>query len=383
VQGLPRGYTTTPFTTDYFGTSYPIEGNETGQLYSGYRRTWLGNPDLKWETTTQTDLAIDYGFLDQRIYGSIGYYFKKTEDILVQVPYIAAMGEGGEPWINGANMNNQGFEFEITYRNDPKAELQYSISANVGSYKTKLKDLPENVINRYAGDGMNDFVIGRTPNIFYGLVADGIFKTQEEVDAHAEQTGKAIGRIRYKDLDGNGVVNELYDRTWIGIADPDFFGGITFDFSYHNFDLNMFFQGVFGNQVNNTWKRESDLWNISVPAGKNHPTRLLDAWSPSNPNSDIPAISNSTVNSEQVFSSYYIENGSYLKLRNIELGYTLPTKISNKMYMQNLRLYASARNVLTLKKWWGDDKYSSFDPEMPDYGYLTPFSMTFGLNVTF
>jgi len=175
----------------------------------------------------------------------------------------------------------------------------------------------------------------------------------------------------------------LYDRTWIGIADPDFFGGITFDFSYHNFDLNMFFQGVFGNQVNNTWKRESDLWNISVPAGKNHPTRLLDAWSPSNPNSDIPAISNSTVNSEQVFSSYYIENGSYLKLRNIELGYTLPTKISNKMYMQNLRLYASARNVLTLKKWWGDDKYSSFDPEMPDYGYLTPFSMTFGLNVTF
>jgi TonB-linked SusC/RagA family outer membrane protein len=383
VQGLPRGYTTTPFTTDYFGTSYPIEGNETGQLYSGYRRTWLGNPDLKWETTTQTDLAIDYGFLDQRIYGSIGYYFKKTQDILVQVPYIAAMGEGGEPWINGANMNNQGFEFEITYRNDPKAELQYSISANVGSYKTKLIDLPENVINRYAGDGMNDFVIGRTPNIFYGLVADGIFKTQEEVDAHAEQTGKAIGRIRYKDLDGNGVVNELYDRTWIGIADPDFFGGITFDFSYHNFDLNMFFQGVFGNQVNNTWKRESDLWNISVPAGKNHPTRILDAWSPSNPNSDIPAISNPTVNSEQVFSSYYIENGSYLKLRNIELGYTLPTKISNKMYMQNLRLYASARNVLTLKKWWGDDKYSSFDPEMPGYGYLTPFSLTFGLNVTF
>jgi TonB-linked SusC/RagA family outer membrane protein len=383
VQGLPRGYTTTPFTTDYFRTSYPIEGNETGQLLSGYRRTWLGNPNLKWETTKQTDLAIDYGFLNQRIYGSIGYYFKKTEDILVQVPYIAAMGEGGEPWINGANMNNQGFEFEITYKSDPRAKLQYSISANVGTYKTKLIDLPENVVNRYAGDGMNDFVLGRTPNIFYGLVADGIFKTQEEVDAHAEQTGKAVGRIRYKDLDGNGVVGELYDRTWIGITDPDFFGGVTFDFNYHNFDLNMFFQGVFGNQVNNTWKRESDLWNISVPAGKNHPTRILDAWSFDNQNSNIPAISNSTVNSEQVFSSYYVENGSYLKLRNIELGYTLPAKISNRIFMQHLRMYASARNVLTLKKWWGKDKYTSFDPEMPDYGYLTPFSLTFGLNVTF
>jgi len=383
VQGLPRGYTTTPFTTDYFGTSYPIEGNETGQLYSGYRRTWLGNPDLKWETTSQIDLAIDYGFLDQRIYGTVGYYYKKTEDILVQVPYIAAMGEGGEPWINGANMNNRGFEFEITYRNDPTAELQYSISANIGTYKTKLIDLPENVINRYAGDGMNDFVIGRTPNIFYGLVADGIFKTQEEVDAHAEQTGKAIGRIRYKDMDGNGVVNELYDRTWIGITDPDFFGGITFDLNYRNFDLNLFFQGVYGNKVNNVWKQESDLWNISVPSGKNHPTRILDAWSFDNQNSDIPAISNSTTNSEQIFSSYFVEDGSYLKLRNIELGYTIPTKISNRMFMQQLRLYASARNVLTLKKSWGDDKYTSFDPEMPGYGYLTPFSLTFGLNVTF
>ncbi len=383
VQGLPRGYTTTPFTTDYFGTSYPIEGNETGQLYSGYRRTWLGNSDLKWETTTQIDLAVDYGFLDQRLFGSMGYYHKKTEDILVQVPYIAAMGEGGEPWINGANMNNQGFEFEITYKNDPGAAFQYAISANIGTYKTKLIDLPENVINRYPGDGMRDFVIGKTPNILYGLVADGIFKTQEEVDRHAEQQGKAIGRIRYKDLDGNGVVDELYDRTFIGITDPDFFGGITFDFRYRNFDMNLFFQGVYGNKVNNIWKQESDLWNISVPAGKNHETRILGAWSFENPDSDIPAISNSTANSEQVFSSYYVEDGSYLKLRNVELGYTLPGKIANKMFMQHLRFYASARNVLTLKKSWGKDQYTSFDPEMPGYGYLIPFSLTFGLNVTF
>jgi TonB-linked SusC/RagA family outer membrane protein len=383
VQGLPRGYTSTPFSTEYFGTSYPIEGNESGQLYSGYRRTWLGNPDLKWETTTQTDLAVDFGFLNQRIYGTVGYYFKKTNDVLVQVPYIAAMGEGGEPWINGANMNNQGVEFEITYRNDPSEDFQYAISANVGSYRTKLIELPENVINRYPGDGMRDFVIGRTPNIFYGLVADGIFKTLEEVDDHAEQNGKAIGRIRYKDMDGNGVVDELYDRTFIGITDPDFFGGITFDMSYKNFDMNIFFQGVYGNKVNNDWKRESDLWNISVPSGKNHEVRILDAWSFENPDSDIPAISNSTVNSEQIFSSYYVEDGSYLKLRNVELGYTFPKKLTDRMLMQNLRIYTSARNVLTFKKGWGNDKYSSFDPEMPGYGYLTPFTMAFGLNVTF
>lgn len=383
VQGLPRGYTSTPFTTDYFGTSYPIEGNETGQLHSGYRRTWLGNPDLKWETTTQTDIAVDYGFFDQRLYGSLGYYFKRTNDVLVQVPYIAAMGEGGEPWLNGANMNNQGIEFEITYRSDPTRDFRYIISANVGSYRTKLVELPENVINRYPGDGRNDLVLGRTPHILYGMVADGIFKTQEEVDNHAEQPGKAIGRIRYKDLDGNGVIDELHDRTYIGITDPDFFGGITFDLEYKNFDMNLFFQGVYGNKVNNVWKQESDLWNISVPSGKNHETRLLGAWYFDNMDSDIPAITNSNVNAEQRFSSYYVEDGSYLKLRNIELGFTFPKQLTDAMMMQHLRLYVSARNVLTLKKGWGDDRFTSFDPEMPGYGYLTPFTMAFGLNVTF
>jgi len=383
VQGLPRGYTTTPFTPNYFDTSYPIQGNETGHLMSGYRRLWLGNPDLKWETTTQTDLGIDFGFFEQRLTGSLEYYFKKTKDILVQTPYIAAMGEGGEPWINGASLNNRGLEMELTFRNKQGAAFGYEISGNIGTYKTKLTSLPQNVINKYPGDGMRDFVLGRTPNILYGLVADGIFKTQEEVDQHAEQTGKAIGRIRYKDLDGDGVVNELYDRTFIGITDPDFFGGLNVDLKYHHFDLNVFFQGVFGNMVDNGWKRESDLWNISVPEGKNHPTRLLNAWSFDNPNSDIPAITNTTVNSENIFSSYYVENGSYLKLRNIELGYTIPSYLLKKIAVSELRFYANARNVFTLKKSWGKDRYTSFDPEMPGYGYLQPFTLTFGINLKF
>lgn len=383
VQGLPRGYTSTPFTTDYFGTSYPIEGNETGALYSGYRRTWLGNPDLKWETTTQTDLGIDFSLFNYRLSGSFDYYFKKTSDILVQTPYIAAMGEGGEPWINGADMNNRGIEIELGYRSNPEHTFQYGVSANVGTYKTEIVSIPQNVINKYPGNGKEDNVIGRSPNVVYGLVADGIFKTQAEVDAHAEQTGKAIGRIRYKDLDGNGKIEELNDRDYIGVLDPKFFGGITFNFNYQNFDLNIFFQGVFGNKVVNTWKYESDLWNVSVPAHKNHPVRLLGGWYFDNQNADIPAISNSNQNAEARMSSYFVENGSYLKLRNIELGYTLPKRILGQMRAQQFRLYASARNVLTMKKSGGKDGFTSFDPEMPNYGYLTPAFYTFGLNVTF
>lgn len=383
VQGLPRGYTSTPFTTDYFSTSYPIAGNETGQLYSGYRRTWLGNPDLRWETTTQTDLGVDFSLFNSRLNGSFGYYFKKTADILVQIPYIAAMGEGGEPWINGANMNSRGIEIELGYKSEIKNGFQYGVSANVGTYKTRIVNIPQNAINKYPGNGLEDNVIGKTPNILYGLVADGIFKTQEEVDAHAQQTGKAIGRIRYKDLDGNGIVEELKDRAYIGVLDPKFFGGITLDAKYLNFDFNVFFQGVFGNMVNNQWKRESDLWNINVPSQKNHPTRLLDGWYFDNTDSDIPAPTNINMNTEQRLSSYFIENGSYLKLRNIELGFTLPKTYSDKLKMQHLRVFMSARNILTIKKSWGKDRFTSFDPEMPGYGYLTPSFYALGLNVTF
>lgn len=378
VQGLPRGYTTTPFATDYDRTSYPIQGGGTTSLQSGYLRKWLGNADLKWETTTQTDLAVDFGFLNQRINGSLGYYFKKTTDILVQTPYIAAVGEGGEPWLNGASMNNRGIEFSLSYSNHPSEAFQYTISANIGSYKAKIVDLPPNVINKYPGDGVYDLVLGRTPNMIYGLVADGIFKTQAEVDNHAEQSRKAVGRIRYKDLDGNGRIDD-YDKTYIGTTDPDFFGGLNFDLRYRNFDTNFFFQGVYGNQVYNHWKERSDLWYINNLSGANHENRILGAWNFDNQNSDIPAMSTFAANEEMRSSSYFVEDGSYLKLRNIEVGYTLPAKIANKALMERLRFYVSARNVFTLKK----SSYSSFDPENPDHKYLTPFSMTFGLNITF
>lgn len=383
VQGLPRGYTTTPFTAKYEDTAYPIKGNENGSLESGYRRSWLGNPDLKWETTTQTTVGVDFGFMNQRLTGSFDYYNKRTKDILVQTPYIAAMGEGGEPWINGASMKNNGVEFTIAFRSDPVKEFQWSITANIGTYKTILIDLPDNVINKYSGDGVHDLILGRSPNAFYGLVADGIFRTQEEVDAHADQPGKAVGRIRYKDLDGDGVINETYDRTWIGCSDPDFFGGITFDFAYKGFDLNVFFDGVFGNDVHNCWRQERDVWLFTNPAWKNHPSAMLDAWMPDNPGSDIPAITNNKTNNEQRFSSQFIENGSFIKLRNMELGYTFPDKIAKKMYMSNLRVYVSGENLLTMKKTWGKDAFTSIDPEDRDYGYLRPITVNFGINATF
>lgn len=383
VQGLPRGYTMTAFTADYDNTSYPIQGQENGQLQSGYKRKWLGNPDLKWESTTQTDVGVDLGFFNQRVTASFDYFYKETKDILVQTPYIAAMGEGGEPWINGASMNNQGVEVAVSIHSRPEKAFSWTISANIGTYKVKLVDLPKSVINKYPGDGVHDFILGRSPNAIYGMVADGIFHTQEEVDAHADQLGKAVGRIRYKDLDGDGVVNQTYDRTWIGCYDPDFFGGLSFDFGYKGFDFSMFFEGLFGNDVNSDWKRESDIWNLDNPVWRNHPKRILRGWTPDNPYSDVPALSNGTANNESRFSSYFIEDGSYIKLRNVEMGYTLPKSVINKIFMKDLRLYVSLDNVFTLKKFWGHDKFTGFDPERPSFGYLTPFTFNFGVNASF
>lgn len=383
VQGLPRGYTTTPFSTNYTATAYPIMGNETGPLESGYFRVWIGNPKLKWETTAQTDLAVDFSLFNRRVSGSFDIYDKRTKDILVQTPYIAAMGEGGEPWINGASMKNTGIEFDVTYRNDPANKLQFSVAVNGGTYKTKILDIPKDVINKYPGNGTTDNVIGRSPNVVYGMVTDGIFKTQEEVDNHVAQTGKAIGRLRYVDVNKDGKIDQATDRAYIANGDPKFFGGATFDFRYGNFDMNFAITGVFGNQLWNQWKFESDFWGITLPSGKNHPVRIYDAWYFDNTNSDIPAVSNVTANGESRGSSYFIESGSYMKLRNIELGYTFPRSIADRVGMQKFRAYVLAQNVLTLKKTWGANKFTSIDPEMRSYGYLIPLVLNVGVNVTF
>jgi TonB-linked SusC/RagA family outer membrane protein len=364
-------------------TSYAIQGQETGELPSGYYRDRLGNPDLKWEATEQTNIGVDFGFFNQRINGSIDYFYKETEGMLYEPPYIGAFGEGGYQYINAAGMNNRGLEFIINYRNKRTSELQYSVTANFSTFKHKMVDVPEHALQSYGGNGMLDNIIGRPMNSHYGFIADGIFKTQEEVDNSPQQEGKGIGRIRYRDLDGDGVISDNYDRTWIGISDPDFIAGLNFSGGYRGFDLTLFFQGVFGNEIYNEWKVYSDFWNITEQAGKNHQTRITDAWTPSTPDADIPALSTQNANNERRMSTYFIEDGSYLKLRTAELGYTLPQKISDKIYMSNLRVYASAQNIFTMKAWWSDNKFTGPDPEHNNFAYLIPFTLTFGINISF
>ena len=363
-----------------YGTSYDIAGTNGGQtLNSGFKRNQIGNENIKWETTTQTNLGVDFSFFRNSLYGSFDWYFKKTKDILVEMAGIAAMGEGSTQWINAGEMENRGLEFNVGYRKTTDYGFKYDITANIGTYRNKITKLPATVAanGTFGGNGVKS-VIGHPMGAQVGYVADGIFKSQEEIDNHAKQEGAGLGRIRWKDLDGNGVITEA-DQDWIYNPVPDFTYGFNIYLEYKNFDFTAFFQGVQGVDVISDLKKETDIWAGLNIGFLNKGTRLLDAWTTTNPQSNIPALSLSDNNNEKRVSTYWVENGSYLKLRTVQLGYNLPNRISKKLYMERLRFYVSAQNLLTIKS----KNFTGVDPENPNYGYPIPLNLTFGINVTF
>ncbi|MBQ9598131.1 MAG: TonB-dependent receptor [Bacteroidales bacterium] len=363
-----------------YGTSYDISGSNGGSILpSGFKRDQLGNDDIKWETTTQTNLGLDFSFFHEKLYGSLEGFYKKTSDILVLMAGIGVMGEGSSKWINAGTMQNHGVEFSLGYRNRFESGFGFDINANISSYRNKILELPATVAanGTFGGNGVQS-VIGHAFGSQVGYIADGIFKSQQEVDNHAYQEGAAPGRIRYRDLNGDGVVSEA-DQTWIFDPTPAFSYGFNISLEYKDFDLTMFWQGVQGVQVISDLKKETDLWSGLNIGFLNKGRRLLDAWTPQNPDADIPALSRSDTNNEKRVSTYFIEDGSFLKLRSLQLGYNLPSSIAEKVKMKKLRVYFSAQNLLTISS----RNFTGVDPENPNFGYPIPLTLTLGLNVGF
>ena len=372
-----------------YGTSYDIAGTNGGQaLSSGFKRNQLGNDDIKWETTTQTNIGLDFGFFNQALYGSIEWYNKKTTDILVNMPGIGVMGEGSNMWINAGEMLNRGFEFNAGYRGEAGA-FSYDVTANLGTNHNEVTKLPETIAaaGTFGGSGVFS-VVGHPMNSYVGYVYDGIFKSQDEVDNHAKQEGAGVGRMRFKDLNGDGVINTA-DQDWIYDPNPAFTYGLNVYLQYKNFDFTMFWQGVQGvdalttvkpgDDTNGGYKVQTDLWaGVNVPF-LNKGDRVLDAWSATNPNSNIPALSTYDNNNEKRFSSYYVEDGSFLKLRTVQLGYNLSDELVKKLSLTKVRMYFSAQNLLTIKS----KNFTGVDPENTLFGYPIPMNLTFGLNVSF
>lgn len=352
-------------------TSYDLSGNDSGILPSGYRRTKAGNSKLKWESTTENNLGLDYGLFNQTITGSFDYYVRKSKDILIQPPYLGAIGEGGNKWYNGATVENRGWEFSLAYRKSA-GNFNFVISGNAGHFKDKITYLPDEVVKAYAGN-VEQTILGHSQRALFGYVADGLFQSIEEVTAHATQTGKDIGRIRFKDLNTDGVINTL-DQKFQGSTLPGLIYGLNFDLTYKNWSINLFLNGEAFKNIYNSVKQNTDF--IFARAGINYGVRVLEAWTPQNPGSTIPALITSNKNNEFRTSSYFIENGSYMKVRNLEINYKFD--LTSGKYLNSLRIFVRGENLAQFKS----KKYTGPDPENPNNAYGKPLKFTLGVNIT-
>jgi hypothetical protein len=232
--------------------------------------------------------------------------------------------------------------------------------------------LPEDVLASYPGNGTDKTVLNRPINSFFGYIADGLFQNADEVNSSAAQPGKGIGRIRYKDLNGDNVIDDK-DRDFIGNASPKFTYGLNASFTYKDFDLSFFVQAI-SIKVTNEFKTYTDF--SSLWTGTNWGERTLDAWTPSNQSSTIPALTLIDNNNEGRSSTYFIEDGSYVKLRNLQLGYNLKRVFKSKI--QNARVFIQGSNLFTIKS----KSFTGTDPETPNYGFPVPVIGTIGLNIT-
>ena len=377
--------TTNPWDENNSGSTYDISGSNGGSaIPSGYVRKQRGNDDIKWETTTQHNVGLDFALLRNELYGSFDWFHKNTTDILLEMNGIGAMGEGTTQWVNAGEVKNVGFELALGYRHKLANGLSWDITGNVGKYKNEITRLPETVIasGKYGGNSKLS-IVGHAMGSQVGYVADGLFRSQEEIDNHAAQDYAGLGRIRWLDVNGDKRINED-DQTWIYDPTPQFTWGLNVYLQYKNLDFTMFWQGVQGKDIDcRAFKTQTDLWSSSHPdcnvSYLNKGERLLGAWSPVNPGSDIPAIATQDLNNEGRVSTYYIENGSFAKLRTIQLGYNVPKAFTDRLRLDRLRLYISAQNLLTIKS----SKFTGADPENPGFNYPIPLNLTFGLNVSF
>ncbi len=355
------------------GTAYDLEGNDGGNLPSGFVSVQAGNDELKWETTEEINIGLDFAFLDDRLHGAFDYFTRETTDILIRPPIASAVGEGKLQWLNGATKENKGFELVLGWR-DEKGDFSYSILGNVARFKDKITELPEEVRTAYPGNAEQD-ILGHSELSYFGYRTDGLFQSQAEVDAHATQIGAGPGRLRYADLNSDGVINAL-DQEYFGTSLPDFVYGLQLDFIYKNFDLQIFGTGVQGR----SGPHGSITCNFqTVSSGLNSCPGLLDGWTPQNPNSTQPRPTLVDANRERRSSDYIVRNLTYFKLRQLQFGYTLPRELLSSIRVDRLRFFLVAENLF-----WIDDKdFPGPDAEQAAGGGMKPSSIALGLNLTF
>jgi TonB-linked SusC/RagA family outer membrane protein len=403
-QDVPDYATIESYASSSYYSNYAIDGSQNS-VSTGYTKTRNGNSDLKWETTTQTNIGLDLGFLDNRLNVTADYFIKNTDDMLIERTYpLIIGGTNSTVWDNAGSMENKGFEFSIEYHSKQKNDFSWNASLNFSHVNNELKSLPDDVsyitlststlhsIN--FDQEVSRSVVGQPIASFYVYKSLGIFQSQDEIDNYINSDGDLIqseaqpGDLKFADTDGDGDLDSD-DRTFVGNPHPDLTFGFNFGFNYKDFDFQAFFNGSIGNDIYDLTRYKGDFFDQST---YNKFDRVKNAWTESNTNTSIPRLSLDDLNNNIRPSSYYVSDGSYVRLKSLTLGYNF-SKLAKKIKSDKLRVYVQAQNLLTITGYDGMDpevglqSYTSSNRNL-DIGVdrgLYPTSRTFmlGVNVGF
>jgi len=351
----------------YFGGGYSVAtDSKTGTMQYGTSPSALPNPNVRWEESEQKDVGFDTRFLQNRLSFSFDYFKKKTNGMLMDQPIPSYVGQSA-PIGNVGDMENSGLEFEFGWKKSA-GDFKYNILANASYLKNKLIKLGnasgEAIYETAGASGLGSFIKGENGEVwpfFYGYKTDGIFQNQAEIDAYVNSKGEKYqpnakpGDVRFVDFNTDDAIDDN-DKTKIGKGMPDWTFGLTFGAEWKGFDLSLFFQGTQGNDMFDFAMRGD------IPA-MNRPSWILERWHGEGTSNKIPRMTSSNPNNNWRSSDLYIKDGSYVRLKTAQIGYTLPTSLTRKVSIQQLRLYLSAENLLTFTG------YDGFDPEVASGDY--------------
>ena len=338
-----------------------------GNVFTAVAQNRYSNPNIKWEVTTQTDIGIDASFLNDQLTITADYFNKKTTDILVQVPLVSSLGVGSAPFRNAGEVSNKGVDLGITYRNR-KNQFKYSVTGNLATVSNKLTTFgiagsKEIYAANYKNVSVGRISEGESLGHFYVLNAIGIFQTQTEVDNYKNTSGDKIqpyavpGDVKFEDRNKDGVIG-ANDRFNAGNSFPTFTASLSFTGEYKGFDVSMLWIGSQGNKIFNGLK----LGGIFMQgSGYNNSPGILDRWTASNPSTTVPRVSIKDLNSNKTYSTLYLEDGSFARLKYLTFGYTFDKKLMGEK-ISKLRVYLTLQNPITLTK------YTGFDPEVGSEG---------------
>ncbi len=383
-------------------------GQQNSGLGNGFLPSNFPNPDLTWESLKQTDIGLDFTMLDSRLSVTMDFYNKKSSGFLYQIPWpdyltggTSQYGGIDAPYSNVGEVQNKGYDLTLGYNTKATGNFSWNSSLVFSQYKNEVLSLVDGLsltedvnTNGYQPVVVTNTLVGQPIGMFYGYQTDGLFNDLDDLNSSplftdqvvGQQPGDAyLGDVKYVDVNGDGEINDK-DKKIIGNPHPDFTFGFTNNFKYKNFDLSIFLQGSVGNDIMNLTRRAG---TSNSQLYQNQLVEALDYWTPTNTDTDIPRLIGSTSNYNLEISDRYVEDGSYVRIQNLTLGYTLPQSILSKVKVSRLKVYGSVQNLYTFTN------YSGYDPEIGSFNqnvllsgvdngrYPSPRTYSIGINLEF